>query len=61
MGPVGVFAPIAETETQQWGVVGPLVLAWLVLAELRWNAAVGYSSHCTSVRTTSPDGPAISV
>ena len=40
-GPVDVFAPIAETETQQWGVFGVLVVAWLALVGWSWNAIVG--------------------
>ena len=36
-GTMDVLAPIAETETQQWAVLGALVLAWLALAGWSWN------------------------
>ena len=36
-GTMDVLAPIAETETQQWAVLGVLVLAWLALAGWSWS------------------------
>ncbi|MEY7851394.1 hypothetical protein AB7C87_19595 [Natrarchaeobius sp. A-rgal3] len=40
-GLMDVFAPVAETETQQWAVFGVLVLIWLGVAGWSWNAFTG--------------------
>ncbi|OVE85448.1 hypothetical protein [Natronolimnobius baerhuensis] len=37
-GLVSIFAPVAETQTQQWGMFGVLVLVWLGLAGWSWRA-----------------------
>ena len=37
-GLMALFAPVADTETQQWGVFAILVLAWLVVAGWSWSA-----------------------
>ena len=46
-GLVAVFAPIAETETetQQWGLLGVLVLVWIALAGWSWSALADQNSH----------------
>lgn len=36
-GVVDVFAPIAESQTQQWGVFAALVLGWIALAGWSWR------------------------
>ncbi|APW97834.1 hypothetical protein CHINAEXTREME_08595 [Halobiforma lacisalsi AJ5] len=36
-GLVGVFAPVAESETQQWVAFGVLVLIWVALAGWSWT------------------------
>ncbi|SDR04005.1 hypothetical protein [Natronobacterium texcoconense] len=36
-GLVDVFAPIAETQTQQWAAFGVLVLIWIGLAGWSWR------------------------
>ncbi|MXV62003.1 hypothetical protein GS429_08010 [Natronorubrum sp. JWXQ-INN-674] len=37
-GVMDVFAPIAETETQQWGVFFALAVALIILAGWSWKA-----------------------
>lgn len=40
-GLVSVFAPVAETQTQQWGAFGVLVLIWVLIAGWSWSAVAG--------------------
>ena len=40
-GLMDVFAPVAETETQQWAAFGVLVLVWRARAGWSWNAIAG--------------------
>ncbi len=40
-GVVDVFAPFAETETQQWGVFFVIALAVIALAAWSWKEIVG--------------------
>lgn len=40
-GVVDVFAPVAETETQQWAVFFGLAIAVIILAGWSWTAIVG--------------------
>lgn len=40
-GLVDAFAPVADSETAQWGAFGVLVLVWLALAGWGWNAITG--------------------
>ncbi|MWV39861.1 hypothetical protein [Natrialba sp. INN-245] len=40
-GLMDVFAPVAETEIQQWAIFGVLVLIWLGAAGWSWNAITG--------------------
>ncbi|NGM67919.1 hypothetical protein G6M89_02640 [Natronolimnobius sp. AArcel1] len=37
-GLVSIFAPVADTATQQWALFGVLVLVWLGLAGWSWRA-----------------------
>ncbi|MDJ1433891.1 hypothetical protein [Halostagnicola sp. A-GB9-2] len=40
-GVVDVFAPFAETETQQWGIFFVIALAVIALAAWSWKEIVG--------------------
>ncbi len=40
-GLMDVFAPVVETEIQQWAIFGVLVLIWLGAAGWSWNAITG--------------------
>ncbi|ARS88860.1 hypothetical protein [Natrarchaeobaculum aegyptiacum] len=40
-GLVSVFAPVADTETQQWGAFAVLALGWVLLAGWSWSAVTG--------------------